>query len=222
MRKGLGIGLASVVVAAVVWGASEGLKSEPVTFTDAPLVETRQQSTTDPLSESATAQWPQITQAGVKKDALARDIPRRAPLSISPAGSFDAPSLSPPTLSPVDNEQNPVDASAVDPAPLRAQLVAEVMRKAELMSVDQLRESISREAAAIRELEAAIQLANARQALDALFKSHPETKAGKAAGQMIRTIPASDAFGPASTSDAPLFELKSSPDFGPAKPRTRT
>jgi hypothetical protein len=201
MHQGLVFGLVTSLVVAVVWGASEVRKREsaptdPHVEENAPTLGARPAST-------------QVSQAARTNSAAVRVSPTPDPFGLD-APAFQSDSTS----------EGPADALDVDPEPLRQQLIAKVARKALLMSIDQLREEISRESTTIRELEAAIELGKARQALDMLTKSHPETKAGKAAGHMLRSSPGSDSFGPTSPGAAPVFIPASSTDS--FAPRRRT
>ena len=215
MRKGMWIGLlATVVAAAVVWGASEGCKdADGPTPIDAAADECVEVQA--PLYQpTANA----VAQATPRHPAMARTEPSPNPFGPDPNDFFAAPQPSPiamPSFSAPAPDDAPVDASSVDPAPLRSRLLAEVARKAELMSVEQLQQEIEREAATIRELQAARELGRARQVLDALTKSHPETKAGKAAENMLRSGPAAEDFHPTSTGDAPLFRPRANDPFTP-------
>jgi hypothetical protein len=215
MRKGLWIGLGLAVSAAVVVSLRVASQSAPIShgrvFATAvahpnnsaparavhpvnlpPATADARATAVDPFASAEPPEWDQVERA----ISIVRSEPRRTtvPADLSPQFPqpvdpfFDpapvAPILpGPPVVQePVDG---PADALSVDPHPLRHELMTAVARKLELMSVEQLRTSLQKELATIRELEAAIQLARAKEALETLSKSHPETEAAKAARHML-------------------------------------
>lgn len=122
----------------------------------------------------------------------------------------------------------PVDAAAVDPAPLRAELRQLLDEKLELLTVPQLQAAIIRTDSEIRELQAQDRLERLRHELENLSREYPQTWGGNAAQKLFNVPlpPASDGPTPLLPGSARQWRsdpLDSSdvPPFIPASPPSR-
>jgi hypothetical protein len=140
-------------------------------------------------------------------DPLSRTPPRPDPLD--PFGAAPATPAAPLV-------EPPVDASLVDPAPLRAELRELLNEKLELLTVPQLQAAIIRTETEIRELKAQDRLEQLRHDLETLSREYPQTWGGNAAQKMINvplpTVPAETR--PASNP----FDSSLEPSFAPPSP----
>lgn len=121
----------------------------------------------------------------------------------------------------------PVDAAAVDPAPLRQELLALLNEKVDLLSVPQLQAAILRTEQEIRELKAQDRLERLRHELDRLGREYPSTWGGEAARKLLQvpllpmpTFEPRPGGAASERSDDPRFP--SDPGFAPTAQPGRT
>jgi hypothetical protein len=228
MKRGAWVVLVLAMVAILGW-RTVGLRLAaiapaeiPIDGESVPLLEAAVEPAFEVSKAANTAERPrQVAQAPANPPVAPPTARLAEPDFRSPPDSFAAPFASAFISQATPVVEVPADALSVDPGPLRRELIAAIVRKLQLMSVDQLRDSLQREYTAIRELEAEIQLAKAKQALEALSQSHPETKAGKTAGHILRTNPMPSDFTSASATGASFLVPAPSDEFETVPRRTR-
>jgi len=136
-------------------------------------------------SEPTAAPQPRRTSTGFVPDPHdpfgAPQLPAAFPIpdSLAPFGTPQ------PVLNPA--VEAPVDAAAVDPAPLRRELMQLLGEKSDLLTVPQLQAAIVRTEREIRELKAHDRLERLRHELEILSRDYPDTWGGDAARNLFQT-----------------------------------
>ncbi|MDZ4685516.1 MAG: hypothetical protein SH850_10670 [Planctomycetaceae bacterium] len=197
----------------------EAEAAAPVAVAQADLLTQAAPPTTIRRPREATLSTPRAV-----PEPLGLELPPETPRLPSPIAipdsldPFGAPQPAT-TVAPV--VETPVDAAAVDPAPLRRELLQLLGEKADLLTVPQLQAAIIRTEREIRELKAQDRLEQLRHELEILSRQYPQTWGGDAA-QKLFNVPLPTGTRTGDEFNAPVWKTDPNQINDPFAPGTPT